>query len=95
MLYFAGNFNNLYIQDHHLAKGNTIHNLENRNSRELYHMQLLVKYDKPKCQDFHEKNFNEYNFNRKLIYRIGRIATVETKIRIFQYKLLNNILYLN
>ena len=30
-----------------------------------------------------------------LIYRIPHIATLKTKICIFQYKLLNNVLYLN
>ena len=30
-----------------------------------------------------------------MIYRIPRIATFETKIRIFHYKLFNNVLYLN
>ena len=30
-----------------------------------------------------------------MIYRIPRIAAFETKIHIFQYKLLNNVLYLN
>ena len=92
---FAGNLNNLYIQDHHLIKCNTIYNLEKLNSKELYHMQLCLKYDKPTCQSYHEKNFDDYDFNWKLIYRIPRIATLETKIRIFQYKLLNNVLYLN
>ena len=58
-------------------------------------MQLLLKSDKPTCQDYHEQKFDEYDFNRKLIYRIPCIATYETKIRIFQYKLLNNVLYLN
>ena len=58
-------------------------------------MQLCLKYDKPMCQSYHEKNFDDYDFNWKLIYRIPRIATLETKIRIFQYKLLNNVLYLN
>ena len=29
------------------------------------------------------------------MYRIPRIATLETKIRIFKYKLHNNVLYLN
>ena len=72
-----------------------IHNLEKPNSRELYHMQLLLKSDKPTRQDYHEKEFDEYDFNWKLIYRIPRIATYETKIRIFQYKVLNNVLYLN
>ena len=50
---------------------------------------------KTTCQSYHEKNFDDYDFNWKLIYRIPRIATLETKIRIFQYKLLNNVLYLN
>ena len=93
--HFAGNLNNLYIQDHRLIKCKTIYNLEKLNSRELYHMQLLLKYDKPTCQDYHEKKFDEYDFNWKLIYGIPRIATYETKSHIFQYKLLNNVLYLN
>ena len=58
-------------------------------------MQLLLKFDKPTCQSYHEKNFYDYDFNWKLIYMIPRIATLETKIRIFQYMLLNNVLYLN
>ena len=33
------------------------------NRRELYHMYLLLKYEKPKCHDYHEKKFNKYNFN--------------------------------
>ena len=92
---FAGNLNNLYIQDHRLKKGNTTYNLEKLNSKELYHMQLCLKYDKPTCQSYHEKSFVNYDFNWKLINGIHHIAKLETKIRIFQYKLLNNVLYLN
>ena len=90
---FAGNLTNLYIQDHHLIECNTIYNLEKLTSKELYHMQLILKYDKPACPGYHKKNFDDFNW--KLIYRIPRIATFETKIHIFQYKLLNNVLYLN
>ena len=90
---FAGNFN-LYIQ-HHLIKSNTVYNLEKLNSREVYHLQLLLKYDKTTRQDYHEKKFDKYDFSQKLIYRIPRIATSETKIRIFKYELLNDVLYLN
>ena len=72
---FAGNLNNLYIQDHHFIKCKTIYKLEKLNSKELYHMQLLLKYDKPTCQFYHEKNFDDYDFNWKLIYRIPRFAT--------------------
>ena len=58
-------------------------------------MQFLLKYDKPTCQDYHDKKFDEYNFNWKLIYRIPRFARYETKMCIFRYKLLNNVLYLH
>ena len=74
---FAGNLNNIYIQDH-LIKCNTIYNLEKLISKELYLIQLCLKYDKPMCQSYHEKNFDDYNFNWKLIYRIPHIATLET-----------------
>ena len=82
---FAGNLNNLYIQDHHLIKCNTIYNIEKLNSKELYHIQLLLKCDKPTCQVYHEKYFDDYLFNWKLIYRIPRIATFETKFEIHLY----------
>ena len=92
---FARNLNNLYIQDHRLIKCKTIYNLEKLSSKEPYHMQLCLRYDKPTCQSYQEKNFDDHDFNWKLIYRIPCIAILETKIRIFQYKLLNNVLYLN
>ena len=40
-----------------------IYNLEKLNSRELYHVQLLLKYDKPSWQDYHKKKFDDYDFN--------------------------------
>ena len=92
---FAGNLNNLYIQHHHLIKCNTIYSLEKLSTKQLYHMQLLLKYVKPKCQNYQERKFDGCNFNGKLIYKLPRIATYDAKIRIFQYKLLKNVLYLN
>ena len=92
---FARNLNNLYIQDHHLIKCNTIYSLEKLNTKELYHMQLLLKYVKAICQIYHKRKFDGYNFNWKLICKLPRLATFDAKIRIFQYILLNNILYLN
>ena len=92
---FARNLNNLYIQDHHLIKRNTIYSLEKRNTKELYHMQLFFKYVKPTCQNYPDRKFDGYNFSWKLICKLPRIATYDAKIRILQYKLLNNALYLN
>ena len=37
-------------------------------------------YDKPTCQDYHAKKFDEYNFNWKLIYRVPGIATFQKKV---------------
>ena len=81
--HFAGNLNNLYSQDHHLIKCNPIYSLEKLNSKELYHMQLLLKYVKPSCQNYYERKFVGYNFNWKLIYNLPRIATYDAKVRIF------------
>ena len=50
---FAGNLNNLYIQDHHLIKCNMIYSLEKLDTNELYHMQLVLKYVKLTCQNYH------------------------------------------
>ena len=46
-------------------------------------MQLCLKYIKPTCQSYREKNFADYDFNWKLIYRIPRVAILDTKIRAF------------
>ena len=92
---FARNLNNLSIQDHYLIKCNRILNLERLNSNELYEIQLPIIYEKPACQAYHEKKFDNYNFDWKIIYGIPRVATYDTKVLILPYKLLINILYLN
>ena len=38
--------------------------------------------------------FDNYNSDWKMIYGIHRIATYDKKVRIFRYKLFNNVLYL-
>ena len=70
-------------------------NLEKLNIRELYKIQLSLKYEKPTCQAYHEKKFGNYNFDWKIIYGVPRFTTYDTKVFIFQYKLLSNVLYLN
>ena len=72
-----------------------IYSLEKLNTKELYHMQLLLKYVKSICQNYHERKFDGYNFKWKLICKLPRIATYDAKIRIFQYELLNNVICLN
>ena len=69
--------------------------MEKRNTEELYHMQLLLKYVEPVCRNYRERKFDGYNFNWKLKCKLPCIATYDAKILIFQYKQLNNVPYLN
>ena len=39
--------------------------------------------------------FNNFDFDWKSIYILPRMVTVDTKLRVFWYKILNNILFVN
>ena len=58
-------------------------------------MQISEKYEKPTSQLYYERYFNKFDFDWKLIYLLPRMVTVDTKLRVFQYKILNNILFVN
>ena len=62
---------------------------------ELYKIQIIIKYKKTKSQSYFEKIFENSYLDWKTIYLVPRIATVDMTIRVFQYKLLNNVLFLN
>ena len=86
---------NLCIFDHHLIKKNNLYCLNKLGSRELYQIQISEKYKKPTLQLHCERYFNKFDFDWKLIYCLPRMVTVDTKLRVFQYKILNNILFVN
>ena len=90
-----GSLGNLLIQHHHLIKKSQILCLTKLNSNELYKIQIIIKYKKPTSQSYFERYFNSSNLAWKVIYLLSRIATVDTTIRVFQYKLLNIVLFLN
>ena len=86
---------NLCISDHHLIKKNNLYCLNKLGSRELYQIQISEKYEQPTSQLYYERYFNKFDFDWKLIYLLPRMITVDTKLRVFQYKILNNILLVN
>ena len=90
-----GNLENLLIQDHHLIKKNQILCLTKLNSNELYKIHIMIKHKKPTLQSQFGKIFENSSVDWKTIYLLPRIATVDTTIRVFQYRLLNNVLFLN
>ena len=63
--------------------------------KELYKIKVLLKYAKPNSQHYFEKYFLQSNIDWKKIYVLPRVVTVDNRIRVFQYEVLNNILFLN
>ena len=86
-----GSLENLLIQDHHLIKKSQILCLNKFNSNELYKIQIIIK--NPTSQSYFKKIFKNSNLYWKTIYL--QFATVGATIRVFHYKLLNNVLFLN
>ena len=50
---------------------------------------------KPTSQTYFENLFSKFKFDWKSIYLLPRCVTIDTNLRMFQYKLLINVLYLN
>ena len=63
-------------------------------SKELYNISLCSMYEKPTSQSSYEKLL-ETNLNWKEIYILPRKVSTDTNLRMFQYKIWNNILFLN
>ena len=91
----SGNSINLAIQDQHLIKKHQVLCLNKLNSKELCNVQLLANSLKPTSQSYFENVLGGHVFEWDKIYILPRIVTTDSRIRIFQYKILHNILYLN
>ena len=90
-----GNSKNLVFYDNHLSKGGLIYGLNKLNSKELYQLQINFNPATPIAQEYFNKQFDQSNLDWKQIYLLGRKTTINTSLRMFQYKMLNNILFLN
>ena len=90
-----GNAKNLVFYNYHLSRNCQIYCLSKLNCKELYNLIINTKPQKPTAQAYFENEFNETNFEWKKIYLLPRKVTTDTKLRNFQYKILNNILFLN
>ena len=52
-------------------------------------------YEKPTSRSYYEKLLEITNLNWKEIYILPRKISIDTNLRMFQYKILSNILFLN
>ena len=87
--------NNLVIKDHHLISKNQILVVSKLISKELYKLLITIKEEVPSVQIYYDKYFENINLNWKEIYLLPRLVTLDTRLRIFLYKIHHNVLYLN
>ena len=85
----------LSVYDHHLIKSNQIYSLNQCNSKELYCLQISLNNSKTRSQLYFEDLFQNKDIDWKHVDLLPRRVTVDTNLRMFQYKTLNNVSYLN
>ena len=84
----------LYL-NHHLTKNNQIYSIEKLNANELYSLSISLRNTVPTSEKYSENIFACLSFTWKDVYLLPRIVTINTRLRVFHYKVLNNALYLN
>ena len=90
-----GNSNNFVLFNHHLIKNTQICSLEKLNSKEMYNIQILHKNCEPTGQIYYKDLLNGSSLEWKEIYLLPRLTTIDNKLRVFQYKILHHVLFLN
>ena len=89
------NCKNIIYLNHYLIKNNQILAIEKLIPKELYSLSIVLKYELPTSQKYFCNIFPNLQVEWKKMYLFPRKASNDTNLRMFQYKILNNILYLN
>ena len=89
---YTASISNLVIQDHQVIKKHKILSLNKLNSATLYEILIDANNIKPTSQTYFENLFSNFKPDWKSIYLLPRRVTLDTNLRMFQYKLLNNVL---
>ena len=90
-----GNCNNIIYLNHHLIKDNKILAIEKLIPKELYSLSITLRNEFLKSQKYFSNIFLCLQVECKGIYLLPRKISIYTNLRMFWYKILNNILYLN
>ena len=69
--------------------------LNRLSSKEIYNFLIAQKEEQTASRLYYQKKFSNSNLDWKNIYLLVRIVTKDSTLRAFQFKLLNNVLYLN
>ena len=87
------NENDLF-QNHHVIKRARILSLEKLFSKEIYSILISNIVNKPTSNIYFEKLFENTTLDWNKIYLSPRLAAIDTTLRSFQDKILNNVLFL-
>ena len=85
----------LVVKDHHLLRGSRIIILEKLSSKELYSLLISAIDHQPTSQKYFNNLFPNIELTWKEIYFTAHKATANSHLRCFNYKIINNVLYLN
>ena len=86
---------NLIIHDHHVIKERRILILNKLSSTEIYAILISKVQNKPSSNFYFKNLFDDNDIYWATIYMLPRLAKHNTYMRSFQYKLLNNVLFLS
>ena len=82
-------------QNHHVIKGAGIVPPHKLSSREVYSILIQNIVNKPTSNIYFEKLFENTTLDWNKIYLSPRLATIDTTLRSFQYKIPDNVFFLN
>ena len=89
------NISLLVVKDHHLLRGSRIIILEKLSSKELYSLLISAIEHQPTSQKYFDNLFANIELPWKEIYLPACKATANSYLGCFNYKIINNVLYLN
>ena len=85
----------LVVKDHRLLRRSRIIILEKLISKELYSLLISAIEHQPTSEKYFDNLFPNIELHWKEIYLTERKATANSYLRCFDYKIINNVLYLN
>ena len=85
------NIKNLVFEGHHLIKNHKIYCLNKLSSKEIYSILIESCDSKSSAQLWYKNIFQNSSLDWKTKYMLPRIVTKDSRLQIFQYKLLNNV----
>ena len=78
-----------------MLQGSRVITLDKLTSTEIYSILISRAQHKPLSNIYLENLYNDYNIDWTAIYMLPHLITNNTYMRSFQYKILNNVLFLN